>query len=311
MTGPEPHIPPKDVMQKPLRYLIAISFVALAYVVWLACTPLIGNRVSSTFFLVAIILTGRFAGFGPSWFALGSGGLCVAYIQYQRLGVNDPALPSILVIFFVLGTILVFLTHSERTARQAAENNADMLGQQIQERTVIEERLREQHRQLELALAAGRLGTSIWDLQIGKVISSPTNEAIHGFAPGALDGSFEQAVRHVHPEDLPLLRDSIAAAKKSGTATLLAYRVIWPDGSVHWIEGVAEFFCNADGQLTHIRGVCGDITPRKTMDIALREAEERFRLLALQAPVGIYLTDETGRCTFVNHQLCCHRRRST
>lgn len=36
----------------------------------------------------------------------------------------------------------------------------------------------------------------------------------------------------------------------------------------------------------------------------LRESEEKFRLLATLAPVGIYLTDENGRCQYTNPRWC-------
>src|SRR6202044_1671953 len=114
--------------------------------------------------LVAIIATGRFAGLKPSLLALVLGGVFVGYVQYLRLGLQAPALPEIIAIYFVLGTVIVLLTHSERVARKAADTNAERLRQQLDERAIIDQRLRNDQQQLEMALAAGRLGTSIWDV---------------------------------------------------------------------------------------------------------------------------------------------------
>lgn len=298
-----------DLRQKLLRYVFALGCVALACLVWwVAVKPLIGIRAFSGFMYVAIIVTGRFAGFGPSWLALAAGGVCLTRVHGWKYGLDDPLddpdLPGIIAIYLILGTTLVLLTHSERTARRIAETNAQLLRQEIGERTLIEQQLREEHQQLELVLAAGRFGTFDWDLRSGRVAWSPTNEAIHGFSPGTFSGTVEQATLNIHASDQGTFREQIASAISTEPAIPLAYRVTWPDGSTHWIEGVGQFVCDAAGKRVRVRGVCADITARKQIEIALREAEERFRLLALQAPVGIYLADRTGRCTFVNHQWC-------
>ncbi len=45
-----------------------------------------------------------------------------------------------------------------------------------------------------------------------------------------------------------------------------------------------------------------DITDRNLAEQALKESEERFRILARHAPVGILRADKTGACTFINER---------
>jgi PAS domain S-box-containing protein len=45
-----------------------------------------------------------------------------------------------------------------------------------------------------------------------------------------------------------------------------------------------------------------EMRDRQQAEIALRESEENFRILATHAPVGIFQTDAQGDCVFVNHK---------
>jgi PAS domain S-box-containing protein len=47
-----------------------------------------------------------------------------------------------------------------------------------------------------------------------------------------------------------------------------------------------------------------DITDRRRSEAALRESEERFRVLADVSPVGIFSSDPSGRTVFVNRRWC-------
>jgi PAS domain S-box-containing protein len=47
-----------------------------------------------------------------------------------------------------------------------------------------------------------------------------------------------------------------------------------------------------------------NISERRQTEKALRDSEERFRSLSRLAPVGIFLTDDRGNCTYVNERWC-------
>ena len=61
---------------------------------------------------------------------------------------------------------------------------------------------------------------------------------------------------------------------------------------------------DAAGRVVGASKIARDITDRRKDQEALRQSEERFRLLAAHAPVGIFLSDPDGRCVFVNEQWC-------
>ena len=57
---------------------------------------------------------------------------------------------------------------------------------------------------------------------------------------------------------------------------------------------------NADGMLVGISSIARDVSERNRVGRALRESERRFRTLTDHSPVGVFLTDAAGRCTYTN-----------
>ncbi len=86
-----------------------------------------------------------------------------------------------------------------------------------------------------------------------------------------------------------------ARADRSGRTTLPCR-----EGSGHLSDEQVPPLRRGRGSPIAVGGFSTDITGRKRAEIALRESEERFRSLCACSPVGIYLTDVEGRCTYTN-----------
>ncbi|HVE17268.1 MAG TPA: PAS domain-containing protein, partial [Chthoniobacterales bacterium] len=87
---------------------------------------------------------------------------------------------------------------------------------------------------------------------------------------------------------------------ETGAPTEEEWRVVWPDGSTHWLVGRWLVLKNPAGKPVRVRGVNIDITDRKRIEQTVRESEERFRNIADTAPVMIWVADRDNLGTFFN-----------
>ena len=99
----------------------------------------------------------------------------------------------------------------------------------------------------------------------------------------------------VHPEDVQLVADNFASLLQNpGANSLTEVRIQHKDGSWHTIESTATNLIHdpaVEGIVINLR----DVTERKKAEEALKESEERLRILFEFAPDGYYLSDLEGK----------------
>jgi two-component system, cell cycle sensor histidine kinase and response regulator CckA len=167
------------------------------------------------------------------------------------------------------------------------------------ERREGEEALRQSEQRLRLALDAGGMGSWEWDLVSGRLHWSEKLELMFGLEPGAFGGTYREFIELVHPEDRELVGASVEQAIAHDSPAVV-YRAVWPDGTIRWHERKSQQVRSADGQSQAMAGVTFDVTEREEAAQALRESEERFRLIAEHAHDLIALLDVDGRFRYLS-----------
>ena len=171
----------------------------------------------------------------------------------------------------------------QRTRARRAENNL----------SVTNDRLR-------LAVEAGKSVGWDWDVKSGRDVWFGDLETVFGIPSDTYSGRVEDFRRRVHPEDQELVWKAVADARQSQQTYVAEFRVVRDDGSVRWINAKGKFYYAPNGDAERMLGMSVDVTDRHRAEAALRESEERFRLVADTAPVLIWTARTDKLCDYVN-----------
>ena len=174
----------------------------------------------------------------------------------------------------------------------------------VTERKLAGEALRCSEERLRLTLDGTGLGTFEYRPETGESWWDAGAKAAWGL-PEDAEVALPQLLERIHPEDRSRIRAALEAALQPGSpaSSQAEYRVIWPDGSVHWIAGRSRTFFVGEGgarRATRMIGVHQDITARKLAEEALRASEERHRLLADTMLQGVVYQDADGKVVDMN-----------
>jgi PAS domain S-box-containing protein len=155
------------------------------------------------------------------------------------------------------------------------------------ERVQTEAALLARQELLDLAQKAAR--AVAFELRIGSGPGenrwSPDLDAMHGLQPGAYDVTLETWNKLVHPDDRSAVREAIARARDGGDITT-QYRVVHPDGSVHWLEAKGRMFCDDRGRPARIVGFIVEATERHHAEEEMRRLESRLRQAEKMEAIG-------------------------
>jgi len=164
--------------------------------------------------------------------------------------------------------------------------------------------------QIQLAALAAGFGTFDFDPLTGINRWSPGARRILGLEHEPVV-SFEKLMSVIHPEDRMRVLEAMRVGESpQGPGEFEdEHRILRPDGTVRWVLVKSRTAFNGEGPQRHaarVTGVVVDITERRSAEEALRDSEQRLRLLtdrfqtALDAsPVVAFNQDHDLRYTWI------------
>jgi signal transduction histidine kinase len=162
-------------------------------------------------------------------------------------------------------------------------------------RRQMEKTLRETQAALEFALQAANVGD--WDLDLVSDTSrrSLRHDQCFGYETRIPEGQWGigEFIRHVHPLDRQRVEVSLRAAVSDLRSWESEFRVVWADGSIHWLVARGSIYRTIEGRATRMLGLVMEISDRKRVEEALAASEQmaRGQVEALKQTLDALTTD--------------------
>ena len=170
----------------------------------------------------------------------------------------------------------------------------------VSERKRVQEALRESEDRFRIMADGCPAIMWVTDAKGGSQFINRAHREFCGVSIELLEGPRWQPL--FHPDDAPPYAGAFQHAVTEHTAFKADARLRRADGEWRWVTTVAEPRFSHSGEFLGHVGICLDITERKQAEEALRESEERFRLMADGCPAGMWVADAQGGIRFINRR---------
>ncbi len=274
----------KSILARPyVRYSIAAIAVVAAFLLrWAILRYLGGELPYFTTFYPVILAIALLSGLWPGLMATALATLLANYLiipphgSFTLLSVSDAVA---LALFFGMGIFISVVAEAyRRSQRHIAAYKREQALRETREQL---QQVSEHHR---LALEAASLGAWDYRFETGDVIWDERCRNLFGvFAGDHFD--YDACIARIHPDCRAAVDEAVkqAIAGANDGAYQQDFRVIWPDGSVHWVSSHGRVHFEGEGdkrRAVRFLGVNMDIAARKQAEEQLRQINRTLKALS-------------------------------
>lgn len=188
-------------------------------------------------------------------------------------------------------------TDTGRPKFNAAGDYEGMIGTvvDIHDERMAAEKLRNISAHLQLATTASNAGTWQLDVKTQTLTWSEYHKKMWGYDPGQQNLVYEDWHKVIFPEDREDAFYQVARALETREQYEAVYRIKRAgDGVMRWMKSLGRYDYDANGDPLVLTGITIDITEERNAIEAIRQKEQKFRLLAENLPQIIWVSDFFG-----------------
>jgi two-component system, cell cycle sensor histidine kinase and response regulator CckA len=165
--------------------------------------------------------------------------------------------------------------------------------QDITDHKQLEVELSATNARLELAQKIASIGTFDRDLRTNIITTTSGMEAVYGESSAAKLGTYDEWRERVHPADRARVEQQVKDTATGNSDYDTEFRVVWPDGSIQWVEAHGAVVRDGAGQPERLVGIAMKITKRKEIEEKLLISD--FALASSISAIGLFHLDGTVR----------------
>jgi PAS domain S-box-containing protein len=139
------------------------------------------------------------------------------------------------------------------------------------------------------------------------VYISPAYEKVWGRTRESLCENPDSRFDAIHPQDRERVRAAFEQQVQEGKGYNEEYRIVWPDGSIRWVQDRSFQIRNELGEVYRVGGISTDITERKQAEeererllSQIQEQAQRVQQIVDTVPEGVLLLSIDGQIVLAN-----------
>ena len=157
----------------------------------------------------------------------------------------------------------------------------------INEERLVKNALQTITERSQVAIESAEMGVWDWVPDQSLMIWDKKMFSLYGFENEMNVTPQEAFSTSVHPDDQTLVEREMRTLLRGKGGRQLDFRVVWPDGSIHFLRAQASAKKNAKGKVERIVGVSHDITSIVRSEEQLRDLAYRDDLTGVLSRVGL------------------------
>lgn len=139
--------------------------------------------------------------------------------------------------------------------------------------------LRLANERLQVATRAGIIGIWDWDVVNSELVWDDAMFQLYGIKREQFADTLDAWLSRVHPDDRIPVRQEIQAALNGEREYAAEFRVVWPDGSIHYLKAASRTLRDPSGNPVRMIGINYDLTERKRAEAELDQHRHHLEQL--------------------------------